>query len=42
MKNLGILRGNKCKNGGVLHIYIYFKMAIKRDAEQYDAVFEEG
>ena len=40
MENLGFLRGIKCKNGGVF--YIFFKMAIKRDAEQDDAVSDEG
>ncbi len=32
--------GSKCKNCGVF--YIFFNMPVKRDAEQYDAVVEEG
>ncbi len=35
-----LLKGIKCKNGGVF--YIFFKMAIERDAEQDDAVSDEG
>ena len=40
MGNLGLLRGIKCKNCGVF--YIFLKMAIKKDAKQYDAGIVDG
>ena len=33
-------KGIKFKKGGAFHIFL--KKEIKRDAEQYEAVFEEG